>query len=129
MDTPGLEPVGTPIGMGNWLGHLLSIGVWLAALAGFIPAIAALLALIWYMIQIWESDTCQKWVEERKLRINTRRLAELKAKQKVLSAELDALELVRGARAMAAEKIATAAHDAAKLVVKELAVVPKGGDG
>lgn len=33
-----------------------------ATIAGYLPAIAALAAIIWYAVQIWESKTVQKWV-------------------------------------------------------------------
>ena len=42
------------------IGDAISIGTVLAALAGWLPAVAALLTIIWTGIRIWETDTVQK---------------------------------------------------------------------
>lgn len=36
------------------------------AFAGLLPPLAALGALIWYTIQIWESKTVQGWITKRR---------------------------------------------------------------
>jgi hypothetical protein len=36
------------------------VGV-LATLAGWLPAIAALLSIVWSLIRIWETKTIQRW--------------------------------------------------------------------
>jgi hypothetical protein len=41
---------------------LASFGVIVATLAGWLPAIASLLAIIWTAIRIWETKTVQGWV-------------------------------------------------------------------
>lgn len=102
----------------NPWGHVVAIGSWLLTLAGFLPSLAALVGVVYYVIQVYESNTCQKWLEKKRQTRKTRRLARLKAEQKVLVAEIDALEVVREARAIAAEKVAVAAHEAAKEVAK-----------
>lgn len=48
-------------------------GVFVASLAGVLPPIAALLAIVWYCIQIWESKTTRTHIrlwrmQERKRR-------------------------------------------------------------
>lgn len=95
-------------------GHTLSVGTILTSFMGFIPAIAALAGFIWYAIQIYESDTVQKWLERKRALWKAHRLSKLRAEQKVVMAEIEALEVVREARAIATEKVAAAAHQATK---------------
>lgn len=35
----------------------------LGAFTGILPPLAALGALVWYCVQVWESDTVQTWVK------------------------------------------------------------------
>ena len=49
----------------QWLGSLASLGAIIASYAGWVPSVAALLALIWYIIQIKESDTVRAWQKRR----------------------------------------------------------------
>lgn len=45
--------------------HLLdaaAIGAWLGALAGWLPAIAAALSIVWTIIRICETKTVQRWL-------------------------------------------------------------------
>jgi hypothetical protein len=49
---------------------------------GWAPGIAALVALIWYLIQIYESATVQRWVANRRIR----KIARMKAKVMMLEA-------------------------------------------
>jgi hypothetical protein len=39
------------------------VGV-LATLAGWLPAIAALLSIVWSLIRIWETKTIQRWASK-----------------------------------------------------------------
>lgn len=39
----------------------ISAGAILGTFLGFLPPLAALVASIWYLVQIWESHTVQKW--------------------------------------------------------------------
>ena len=43
-------------------GDLLSIATLLGSLASFLPAVAALLTIIWTLIRIYETDTVQKFL-------------------------------------------------------------------
>jgi chromate transport protein ChrA len=52
----------------TWLGHSISLGAILMTLAGLLPAAAALVAIIWYAIQIYESVTVQRWLKNRRLK-------------------------------------------------------------
>src|SRR6185369_7596570 len=65
-----------------WITSLLSSGAIVAALLGHLPAIAAGVAAIWYLVQIWESATVQRWRAARRVR----KLARLKARVLLLEA-------------------------------------------
>jgi hypothetical protein len=117
VDSGGGMPPGT-----LW-GHVVAISTWLGSLLGILPALAALFAVLFYALQMYESDTCQKWLESKRKLKKAKRLAKLKAEQKMLVAEIDALEVVREARAVAAEKVAVAAHEAAKQAASDAAAI------
>lgn len=51
-----------------------------AAFVGAIPSIAALVAIVWYAILIWESQTMKQW----RTRHYLKKLAKVKAKEQVL---------------------------------------------
>lgn len=59
-----------------WIGNAFSIGAIAASLIGIVPALAAVVALIWYFIQIYESATVQRWIANRR----ARKIAYLKAR-------------------------------------------------
>ena len=42
----------------------ISIAAWIAALAGWLPAIAAFASLVWSIIRIYESATVQGWLRK-----------------------------------------------------------------
>lgn len=67
-----------------WISNAVGGGTILATLAGAVPAIAAGVALVWYLIQIHESTTVQKWLKTRRIR----KLAHLKAQALMLEAKL-----------------------------------------
>ena len=48
-------------------GHGLSLLAIVGAILGMIPALAAVLAVIFYVIQIWESKTVREWLKKRRL--------------------------------------------------------------
>ncbi len=52
----------------SWLGHTVSLFTIGGALFGLIPALAATLAVIWYIIEISESATVRRWLRARQLR-------------------------------------------------------------
>jgi hypothetical protein len=60
----------------TWLGNVISIGAIIGAIFGVVPFIAALVALVWYLIQIFESATAQRWMAGRR----ERKIARLRAK-------------------------------------------------
>ena len=53
----------------SWVfGHVASGAAIIASLVGFLPPLAALIAFVWYVIQICESETFQNWRERRRIR-------------------------------------------------------------
>lgn len=52
---------------------------------GWLPSVAALMSAIWFAIQIYESDTCQKWLARRR----KQRRAKLIAKQQMVKIPSD----------------------------------------
>lgn len=97
-----------------------------ASIAGVIPPLAALFAAVWYLVQIVESRTVQKYLEARRVRLSSARLAKLKAMQKVIEAELDAVSVKQHHEAIAEVKIESAKKEAIALVktVNDLAKPP-----
>lgn len=67
-----------------WLLNLGSAGSIIASILGFLPPLAALVALVWYFIQIGESVTVQRWITGRRVR----KLARLKARAIMLEAKM-----------------------------------------
>jgi hypothetical protein len=67
-----------------WISNLVGGATIVSTLTGMVPAIAAGVALVWYLIQIHESATIQKWIKGRRIR----RLAHLKAQALMLEAKL-----------------------------------------
>lgn len=47
-------------------GDVTSVATVSAALMGWLPAIAALVTIIWTGIRIYETDTVQNWLKKRK---------------------------------------------------------------
>ena len=68
-------------------GHSFSGLAILGSLVGWFPPIAVLLAIVWYVIQIYESNTVQKWRQARRVK----KIATLKIEM----ARLEALELLQ----------------------------------
>lgn len=66
-----------------WFGSAVSASTVIAAILGFAPAVAALVGLIYYLIQIYESATVQRWLATRR----TRKLARLKARVLLMEAQ------------------------------------------
>lgn len=92
----------------------ISAGAIVGVFLGYLPAIAAVAGFLWYCIQIWESRTIQHWWRNRQMKRRAKKIARLRAREKVIIAELDALNVVRAARVEAREKVETAKVEAAK---------------
>ncbi len=76
-----------------WI-DLAAAGAVLAALIGWLPYVAALLGILWYLVQFWESPLRKRW-SERRLRA---RLARLEREQGERAEEMERLrgEVGRG---------------------------------
>ncbi len=66
----------------QWLSNGAATGAIVSTFLGWTPAVAALVAFVWYMIQIYESRTTQRWLAMRRVR----KLARLKARVVLLEA-------------------------------------------
>lgn len=79
MDLPAADP--SPLA--SWTGHIVSLFAIGGSLFGLIPAIAAVLAVIWYALEIYDNRTVRAW------RVNWRdkKIAKLKAKLMKLEAK------------------------------------------
>lgn len=68
--------------LNTWISSIIGTSAIAAALVGFLPSIAAGVAAIWYLIQIWESETVKRWRSQRRVV----KLARLKARVIMLEA-------------------------------------------
>jgi hypothetical protein len=117
--TPDLS---NPAGLGDQLdashmaGHLLSSGATLIAILGIFGAalgvVSGMAGLIWFCLQIWENRTFQHWIMNRRMVSRARKVARLKAREKILVAKIEALQMQRQARADARALLENAATDA-----------------
>ncbi len=94
-------------------GDIGAFGIIITTIMSILPPIAAILGLLWYAIQIYESKTVQAWIHNHNIKVRAKRLAKLQAKALIVRAEIDALEKVRIAKAYAIEKVLEAKADAA----------------
>lgn len=101
----------------------VSAGAIIGTLLGLLPAAAALGAFCWYMIQIYESRTFQHWINNRKIIWRARRLAKLRAQEKIVLAKIEALATVKAAEREARAKVADAATTAAVEQVRAETVI------
>lgn len=69
--------------LNTWVGNVVSTGAIVSTIFGWVPAIAAIVALFWYVIQISESATVRRWVSGRR----TRKLARMKAQVLLMEAQ------------------------------------------
>jgi TctA family transporter len=49
-------------------GHLFSVGAILGTFVGWLPGTATIIALIWYVLQVYESKTVQRFLHARRMR-------------------------------------------------------------
>lgn len=101
------------------VGDVVSAGAVIGSFLGYLPVAVAFIALIWYIIQIWESRTVQHWWRNRQLIRKAKKITRLRAREKVIVAQLEALESIRQARVEARDKVEMAKVEAAKLQVHE----------
>ena len=74
----------------NHVANLLSAGAIVGCFLGALPPLAAAIAIIWYAIQIYESNTVQKHSRVRRImKFRKRRQAKEKASVKTDTADSD----------------------------------------
>ena len=102
--------------VGIHIGSVSLFGVSVAGVIGYLPVfitcIAGILAACMYAVTLWESKTVQHWMNNRRMLKKAKKVARLKAKQKILEAELIAVEKVRVARHEAREIVESAKSEA-----------------
>ncbi len=67
----------------SWVGNSASAVAIVSTFVGWLPPMAALIALVWYVIQIHESKTIQAWHRNRR----TRKIARMKARVLMMEAK------------------------------------------
>ena len=102
----------------------VAAGAIVGSFLGWLPVIASVVSIIWFVIQITESHTFVTWHNNWKTRSREKKLARLRAKEKVLVAEIHATETIRAAHADAQELLATAKMTA----IMDIVHGDKGGD-
>lgn len=95
----------------------------LASFAGWLPPVASIFAIVVCLITIYESRTFTRWWANHIRCQRAKKLARLRAKEKLVIAEIMALETKRAAKVEASEMVLDAAATAAQLVVREAAAV------
>ena len=104
-------------------GHGIAGSTLIAAFFNVLPTTLAILgamtALIWYIIQIYESRTFQHWNNNLKMKNASKKLAKLKAEELKQQAIIDATALVRDARSEARHVLEVATEEAARVLEHE----------
>ncbi len=67
----------------SWFGNGASGVAIVSTMFGWLPPAAALIAIVWYLIQIYESVTVQKWLAGKR----ARKIARLKARVIMMEAQ------------------------------------------
>ena len=88
----------------------------LGTLAGFLPPLVAVAALLWYVVQIWESDTVQGWIHGP-VKVARRKRAKYRARSILHTARNQAMVLA--AERAKADKLLVDAAEAAAAVEED----------
>ncbi len=99
----------------NWV----STAAVVTTIMGILPPMAAALSVVWFLICIHESRPFQHWKMNWIMKHRAKKLARLRAKEKVVVAQIKAIETIRAARVEARELVQTAKSQAAQIVVHE----------
>jgi chromate transport protein ChrA len=67
----------------SWIGNGASGVAIVTTIFGWLPPAAALIAFVWYIIQIYESATVQKWIRSKRIR----KIARMKAQVLLMEAQ------------------------------------------
>ena len=76
----------------HWTGHILSLLAMLGSLVGYLPALAGGAAFTWYLIQIWESQTFQKFLLKHRSRIAVKHMQQMQQQKERLERDLADLQ-------------------------------------
>ena len=71
--------------LGTWVGNIVALSAVVSSLAGLLPVAAALIAIVWYAIQIRESETYRNWRRNRR----RTRLLKLRERMHFLQAQME----------------------------------------
>lgn len=99
---------------------VIAAGGIVGTLFGYLPAIASVLSIIWFGIQIYESRTFTHWKNNWIMKHKAKKIARLKAKEKVLAAQILAIETVRAAKVEASLQETEAKTEATLDVVHDV---------
>lgn len=78
------------------LGSAISASAILGFLAGVVPTIGILMAIVWYSVMIWETKTIRNWIAHRQIRKARTTVRRASARIATLhQEEADANELLR----------------------------------
>ena len=102
--------------MDDFISGIKLAWTWLPSVIG---AIGGFFAGVFYVVQLYESRTFQHWKNNFLAKYRAKKLAKLKAREKIVLAQIKALEKIRHARVEAREIVAEATADAAKLLASE----------
>lgn len=91
-----------------------------------IAVASGVLGIIWFIIQIWESKTFQTFISNWRQRRKARKLRRLRAREKKILAEIAATEVVRVAKSVAVDLVATAKSEALAEATKPLPSLEEG---
>lgn len=95
-----------------WAAQGAAVVAIIGAFLQVLPVIAAVAGGVYYAIQIWETRTIQHWWNNKKMKAKAKRLARLRAQEKLIQAQIEATELLQQARSVARTKLAQAALEA-----------------
>ena len=104
----------TPIGHGA--ATVAVLASWAGVFAPVITFCVTAASLVWFLICIWESETCKHWKNNLVAHHRAKRLMRLQAKGLLIAAKIVATEKLRSDKADARTMVATAAIDAKSLV-------------
>lgn len=74
---------------------------------------------VYNVVQLYESRTFQHWKANYLMKRRAKKLAKLRAREKIVVAQIAALEKIRTARKEARDMVAEASAEAAKMVAEE----------
>lgn len=100
----------------NFVEGLKTAWAWLPQLTG---AIGGVLGAAYYVIQLYESRTFQHWKNNWLMKRRARKLARLRARLIVTTAQIKAIEKIRVARREARELVAEASSTAKQVLAEQ----------